>query len=329
LRAAGAQLLCKANMLEYAAGSVSPAYGMTLNPHDPTRTSGGSSGGSAALVAAGVCDFALGTDSGGSIRVPAAYCGVVGLKPTYGLVSRRGVFPLSPTLDHVGPMTRTASQAALLLSVISGRPLALSPVAGLQIGVLRRQLDDPAVATGIRSLVEDALERFRRAGFKVVDVDLPELDGADDVLATIAVKEAFEVHRTLLEREGKGYAKGTRAVIELGRQVDVDQYERALARQKIIARGLASLFERVEVLAGPTVAFPAPHEDPQIGTPEAEVEGRFTGPYSLARVPAVSVPCGLVDGLPVGLQLAARAGADELLLSVAAEYERLVDQGEG
>jgi 2-dehydropantoate 2-reductase len=323
LRDAGAELLCKANLLEYAAGSVNPAYGMTFNPLDPSRTSGGSSSGSTALVAAGACEYALGTDTGGSIRVPAAYCGIVGLKPTYGLVPLEGVFPLSPTLDHVGPLTRTAVQAATLLEVISGHPCELRDVTGKRVGVLRRQIDDPDVEPGVRRCVEDALERLRALGFELVDVDVSELDLADEALGTIVVKEAYDVHRELLEREGDGYGPGTRAVIEAGRDVDRATYEHALEDRKRVADGFSSAFERVALLAGPTVAYPAPHEDPPVGTPQGEVEGRFTGPYNLAGIPAVSVPCGIAEGtLPAGVQLAAPAGEDALVLSVAAELER-------
>ncbi len=324
LRDAGAELLCKANLLEYAAGSVNPAYGMTYNPHDPGRTSGGSSSGSAALVAAGVCDFALGTDTGGSIRIPAAYCGIVGLKPTFGLVPIEGVFPLAPTLDHVGPLTRTAAQAAALLAVLSGRPCELASVAGLRIGVLRRHVDDPAVEDGVRTCVEDAFERLRSAGFELLDVDIPQLDLADETIGTIVVKEAYDVHRDLFEREGDGYGPGTRAVIEAGKDVDAERYEGALADRRRIADGFARAFEEVDVLANPTVAYTAPHEDPPVGTPEGDVEGRFTGPYNLAGLPAVSVPCGLAEHeLPAGLQLAGPAGADALVLSVAVELEGL------
>src|SRR5439155_11338367 len=171
LREAGADLLCKTNLLEYAAGSVNPTYGMTYNPLDPGRTSGGSSSGSAALVAAGVCDHALGTDTGGSIRIPAAYCGIVGLKPTYGLVPVDGVFPLSATCDHVGTLTRTVEQAAVLLGVLSGRPFELGPVSGLRVGVLRRQLDDPDLVPAVRDRVVAAVEALGRAGFDVVELD--------------------------------------------------------------------------------------------------------------------------------------------------------------
>ena len=324
LRDAGAEILCKTNLLEYAAGSVNPAYGMTFNPRDPSRTSGGSSSGSAALVAAGVCDFALGTDTGGSIRIPAAYCGIVGLKPTFGLVPIEGVFPLSATLDHVGPLTRTAAQAAMLLGVIAARRYELRPVAGLRVGVLRRQVDDPAVEPGVRARVGEALERLAGAGFELLDVDVPELDLADEALGAIVLKEAHDVHHELLEREGEKYGANTRALIEAGAQVSLAQYERALADRERVADGFAKIFERVDVLAGPTVAYPAPHEDPPVGTPEGDVEARFTGPYNLAGIPAVSLPCGLAEGtLPAGLQLAAAFGEDELLLSVAAEFERL------
>jgi aspartyl-tRNA(Asn)/glutamyl-tRNA(Gln) amidotransferase subunit A len=324
LRAAGAELLCKTNLLEYAAGSVNPAYGMTYNPHDPSRTSGGSSSGSTALVAAGVCDLALGTDTGGSIRIPAAYCGIVGLKPTYGLVPVDGVFPLSQTLDHVGPLARTVAQAAALLGVIADRSYALQDVSGVRIGVLQRQVDDPDVEPGVRARVDEALALLRAGGFALEGVDVPELELVDEALGAIVLKEAYDVHRDLFAREADGYGPNTRLLLEMGSKVDERSYERALGDQARVADGFARVFERVDVLAGPTVAYPAPHEDPPVGTPEGDIEARFTGPYNLAGIPAISLPCGLAEGaLPAGLQLAAARGEDELLLSVAAAFESL------
>jgi 2-dehydropantoate 2-reductase len=324
LRDAAADLLCKTNLLEYAAGSVNPAYGMTSNPHDRTRTSGGSSSGSAALVAAGVCDHALGTDTGGSIRIPAAYCGIVGLKPTYGLVPLDGVFPLSPTLDHVGTLTATVAQTAELLAAIAARPIDVRPVRGLRIGVLRAQLDDPDVTPGVRDRVTEALEALDAAGFEVVDVDVPELAIVDATLGAILLKEAWDVHRERFERERDGYGPGTRALLELASRATDDEYRQGIADRERVAAALARVFEDVAVLAGPTVAYPAPPEDPPVGTPEGELEGRFTGAYNVAGVPAVSVPCGLAEGpLPAGLQLAAARGEDALLLSVAAVYEEV------
>jgi Asp-tRNA(Asn)/Glu-tRNA(Gln) amidotransferase A subunit family amidase len=324
LRDAAADLLCKTNLLEYAAGSVNPAYGMTFNPHDPKRTSGGSSSGSAALVAAGVCDHALGTDTGGSIRIPAAYCGIVGLKPTAGLVPLDGVFPLSPTLDHVGTLTATVAQTAQLLAVIAARPIELDPVAGLRVGVLRTQVEDPDVTAGVLARVCEALDALAAAGFDLVDVEVPELALVDSSLGGILLKEAWDVHRERFEREADGYGPGTRALLELASRATDDDYRQALADRDRVVRAFARAFDGVAVLAGPTVAYVAPPEDPPVGTPDGELEGRFTGPYNVAGVPAVSVPCGLAEGpLPAGLQLAAAHGEDALLLSVARAYEEV------
>jgi 2-dehydropantoate 2-reductase len=324
LRDAGAELLCKTNLLEYAAGSVNPAYGMTYNPRNETRTSGGSSSGSAALVAAGVCDYALGTDTGGSIRIPASYCGIVGLKPTFALVPTAGVFPLSPTLDHVGTLTRTVAQAAALLGVLAGRHYAVRSVDRLRLGVLRRQLEDPDLVPAVRARVHEAIARLAAAGFEPVELDIPELELVDDAFGAIVLREAWETHQALFERERDGYGPGTRALLELGAAVGEDAYRAALADKERVARSFASAFERVDILVGPTAAYPAPTEDPPVGTPQGDVEARYTAPYNLAGIPAVSLPCGVVAGdLPAGLQLAAAAGEDELLLSAASVYERV------
>ena len=321
LREAGADLLCKTNLLEYAAGSVNPAYGMTYNPRDRSRTSGGSSSGSAALVAAGVTDYALGTDTGGSIRIPAAYCGIVGLKPTYGLVPIDGVFPLSASLDHLGTLTSTVGQTRTLLEALAGVSLDAQPPK--RIGALRRQVDDPDLTPGVRERVRDAFEALANAGFEIVDVDFPELDLVDDALGAIVLREAWVVHRELYEREAHGYGPGTRRLLELGAEVSDADYEAALADKERVTAAFSRVFTDTPVLAGPTVAYPAPPEDPPVGTPEGDLEARYTGPYNLAGVPAISVPCGLADGpLPAGLQLAAAAGDDALLLAVAEAYEQ-------
>jgi 2-dehydropantoate 2-reductase len=327
MRAAGADLFCKTNLLEYAAGSVAPAYGMTRNPHDLERTSGGSSGGSAALVAAGVCERAIGSDTGGSVRIPAAYCGVVGLKPTYGLVPVDGVFPLSESCDHVGTLTRTAAQSAALLSVLSGREHRLGAAAGLRVGVLTRQVDDPDLQPGVRVAVVAAIDLLRAKGLEVVEVDIPELDVADDALGAVVIKEAYDVHRRVFEAEADRYGPGTRALLELGRTMDEAAYRAGLEAVAEVRAGFDRVLGQVDVLAGPTVAFTAPPEDPPFGAPEGALEARYTGPPNLAGVPAVSVPCGAGDnGLPVGLQLAAARDADALVLSVAALFDPAAGQ---
>ncbi|MDX6593809.1 MAG: hypothetical protein QOJ13_3005 [Gaiellales bacterium] len=322
LRLAGADLFCKTNLLEYAAGSVNPAYGMTFNPLDLGRTSGGSSSGSAALVAAGVCDHALGSDTGGSIRIPAGYCGIVGLKPTFGIVPLDGVFPLSPSCDTVGTLTRTVRQTAELLEVMTGIPCPVEQRPGARIGVIARQLRDPDLRDDVRTLVERAVADLADLGFDVQEIDIPELELAGEALGNVVLREAWEVHRELFARERDSYGPGTRALLEVAQTISDEQYRSGMAGMHRVREGIARALTTVDVLAGPTVAYPAPAEDPPFGAPEGEVEARFTGPYNLAGVPAVSVPCGVVEGhLPAGLQLAAVAGAESLLLSVAAAYE--------
>src|SRR5206468_541799 len=186
LREAGAEVFAAAQCLEYAAGFAHPEVGDTRNPRDPSRTSGGSSGGSAALVAAQVCDLALGTDTGGSVRIPAAYCGVVGLKPSYGLLPLEGVFPLSPTCDHAGTLTATVADAADLLAVLAGSApadhtapsnptdhTARSGTAAFTVGVLAAQLADPSVTPPVRDAVRAALALLQAAGWRVTELTAP------------------------------------------------------------------------------------------------------------------------------------------------------------
>ena len=328
LRAAGADLFCKTNLLEYAAGSVNPTYGMTFNPLNRGRTSGGSSSGSAALVGAGVCHHATGTDTGGSIRIPAAYCGIVGLKPTYGLVPIAGVFELSPTLDHAGPLARTVRGAADLLAVLSGEPCPVEPVRGVRVGVLGRHLAEPQLRAGVRDRVREAVELLAGLGFDTREVDVEELDTADETLGTIVLYEAWQAHRSRYEAEADLYGPGTRHLLELGREISEDRYRAALADRDRITAGFEGVLAEVDVLAGPTVAYVAPPEDPPFGTPDGDVEARFTGPYNLTGMPAISVPCGPAeDGLPAGLQLAAARGRDAFLLSVAAAHEEAFHAG--
>jgi aspartyl-tRNA(Asn)/glutamyl-tRNA(Gln) amidotransferase subunit A len=207
--------------------------------------------------------------------------------------------------------------------VLANRAYELRDATGARIGVLRRQLDDPDVRPGVRARVSEAIEALAGLRFEVVDVDVPELELADAVLGPIVLREAWDVHRQLFEADAQGYGPGTRALLELGSKVSDQEYREARAGCERVAEAFARLFERVDVLAGPTVAYPAPPEDPPFGTPEGDIEGRFTYPYNLAGVPAVSVPCGPAEGrLPAGLQLAAAAGDEALLLSVALAYEK-------
>jgi 2-dehydropantoate 2-reductase len=338
LRAAGAEVFATAQCLEFAAGFAHPRVGDTRNPRDQARTSGGSSGGSAALVAAGVCDLAIGTDTGGSIRIPAAYCGVVGLKPTYGLVPVAGVFPLSPSLDHAGTLTATAADGIALLQAIAvpptTGPLPPAPVVGAPatgaptmgapvIGVLSAQLADPSVTPEVREALRSALDRLAAAGWELREIGAPWLDEPqrwEHALAVIVAKEAAASHAG---RDTSEYAEGTRALLDFGAAVTAEEYARAQSAKDELTAAVSATLAGVDALAGPTVGYCAPEEDPPFGIGDDNAEGRFTGPYNLTGHPAVSMPVP-APGLPVGLQLAARHGGDVSVLELAGAAQRLL-----
>ena len=274
LREAGAEVFATTQCLEYAAGFAHPEVGDTRNPRDPSRTSGGTSGGSAALVAAGVCDLALGTDTGGSVRIPAAYCGVVGLKPSYGLLPVEGVFPLSPSCDHAGTLTATVAAAADLLpvplparcSLRPSDPLApgnfhgRSPVAQLEISVTR----------GARCHPQPRWPCWPAAGWRITELTAPWLDELaawDDVLAVIVSREAYLVHK---DRDTSRYADGTRALLAFGASVSDTRYAAALGRRAELTDAIEASLARVDVLAGPTVGYQAPEQDPPSGRDDNE-----------------------------------------------------------
>lgn len=324
LRAAGAVIFPKTNLLEYAYGIAHPAIGQTNNPHDPRRTAGGSSGGSAAAVASGMVPLAVGTDTGGSIRIPAAYCGVTGMKPSFGLVPLDGVFPLAPSLDHAGPLAHSVEDAALLLAAMSGRTIEVRPmpVAGLRIGVLRRHFPALAANRPVGAHVDGFLSRLAAAGAVLSEVDLPELAEANGHLLTILRPEASRIHADLLARNPEGYAKATRAQIEAGFAVTATDYLAAQDFARVLRQRVEALLKKVDVLASPAVPFVAPFEDPEIAEGE-DSEMLASGFANLTGHPALSLPCGRVEGLPVGLQLTGGIGRDGALLAAARaiEYE--------
>lgn len=332
LRAAGAEVFAAAQCLEYAAGFAHPAIGDTRNPVDPSKTSGGSSGGSAALVAAGVCDLAVGSDTGGSIRIPAAYCGIVGLKPSYGLVPEAGVFPLSPRCDHAGTLTSTVAGTAELLAVLAGRPdiagAGSTEGSAFTVGVLTGQLADPSVTPEVGDALTAAIAVLERGGWELRQVQAPWLDQLARWEQTLAVIVAREAHLVHAGRDTVGYADGTRALLDYGASVTGDQFERALAEQAELTAGVQESMTGLDALIGPTVGYQAPEQDPPFGLGDDNAEGRFTGPCNLTGQPALSLPVPVPAGsLPAGMQFAGVRGADAALLRVAAAAERLLAPG--
>ncbi|MCA0143863.1 amidase [Blastococcus sp. LR1] len=336
LRAAGTVLLGKTSTHEYAYGGTSnnPHYGPTRNPWDRDRIPGGSSGGSAAAVVSGTAPGAVGTDTCGSVRIPAALCGCVGLKPTRGRVSLDGVLELAPSLDHGGPITRSVRDAALLLDAMSGTttagpaPDAGSPdLRGTTVGVPTSyffELVDP----GVRAAVRASLDLLADAGATVREVEIGDLRPLVAAIFLRVRAEAQEVHRANFPSRRADY--GADLAENLSRPAPTA--EQLEAADAVIATGVASLlaaFEQVDVLATPTT----PATAPLIGAERVLVAGEdlhieemltgFTSVFNAAGVPALTVPCGLVDGLPAGLQLVGPGGAETTVLRVGAAYETL------
>jgi Asp-tRNA(Asn)/Glu-tRNA(Gln) amidotransferase A subunit family amidase len=324
LRAAAADVFATASLLEYAAGAPHPDLPEARNPVDPSRTAGGSSGGSAALVAAGVCPAAIGTDTGGSIRIPAAYVGIVGLKPTHGLVPAEGVTPLAPTLDTVGVLARDVATTSAVLTAVTGVGPAPEP-AGVTVGLLVDQLDDPRLEEGSRTVLRAAVERLRAAGVQVVDRPGAALRALDETFEPIILHEAWE-HLGPLAEPG-WFGPDTDRLLRMGAGIDDDTYRSALARRAELLPAAHALLDGVDVLVGPAVPFVAPESTPVLDSPAGELEGLFSAPANSTGSPALSLPAGRDDaGLPVGLQLTGRPHGDAELLAVAAVVERALGQ---
>ena len=335
---AGAILIGKCNLLEFACGIVHPDYGQCNNPWDVRRTSGGSSSGSAASVAAGMGWGSLGTDTGGSIRIPASYCGVVGLKPTYGRISRHGIFPLSWSLDHAGTLARTVVDSAILLRAIAGLD-PLDPTSsgdpvpdyaaalgrdarGLRVGLLEQYLGDD-LRPGVADVTLAAIKELEHAGMRVQSVQIPGLEHADPATMIAILPEASVVHREWLLERPADYAELTRQQLELGALIPAADYVRVQRYRRRLLAEFLDVFRQVDVVVCPTVVWEAPAEDPALTEDEGSDEARRTAPFNLVGLPAVSVPCGFGrEGLPLGLQIAGPPMAEATVLKVAYAYEQ-------
>ena len=314
LEAAGYGVVGKTNLHEFAYGTTSenPHFGAVPNPAAPGRVAGGSSGGSAAALAAGLAEAALGTDSAGSIRIPSACCGVVGLKPTHGLVSLDGCWPLAPSFDCGGPMATSVEGCEHLLAALvpDFAPRRLESLEEIEVGVAWTELADP----GVRASVEAAAERFprRRA------VELPALDPDSYALF---MREAADVHRELFAENADLYGEDVRIKLERCLAVRDADVERAVRLRERYREQVSAALEGVDLVLTPTLPCVAPPLGAggigDLNVREALI--RFTYPFSALGWPALAVPCGPAeDGLPASLQIAGRAGDDALVLAAAA-----------
>jgi len=340
LREAGAIILGKLNMHEFAYGGTSAVshFGPVRNPWDVARIPGGSSGGSGVAVAARLCAGALGTDTGGSVRIPAAHCGIVGLKATYGLASIRGIIPLSVSLDHVGPMSRTVADSALMLQALAGYdPRGIASIranvpnyssalqrstSALRLGVPRTLFYDN-VDPQILDAVERALGVLSELTASTQDVELPARPQARPVLV-----EAYGYHEEYLEERRELYAASTLERIVGGADVPATDYAEVLYQLKLGRKAIAEVFEDVDVLITPTLAQLPVSIEAALESPleTTQILIRNPAPFNFYGIPTISIPCGFSrEGLPIGLQISGPALGELEVLALAHAYEQATD----
>jgi aspartyl-tRNA(Asn)/glutamyl-tRNA(Gln) amidotransferase subunit A len=339
LRQAGVVFVGKTNLHEFAFGTTNEdsAYGPARNPHDSTRSPGGSSGGSAASIVAGMALGSLGSDTGGSIRIPAAACGLVGLKPTYGEVGLEGAVPLSRALDHAGPLARTVDDAWVMYRALAGgssaRPRTPAPLAGLKLVVLREYFCD-VLDEEVRRRFEEAVEAVRAAGPQIVERRIDHAVLTAPAYMHITFGDAAAYHATTIETVPHLYTPAVRQRIELARYVMAEDYVRAQEVREALRRDVDAALGADAALMLPTLPLPAPTigaTKVQIGERTELVRAlmlRLTQLFNLTGHPAISLPCGATaSGLPCGLQLVGARGGTENLLATAAAVELLIARG--
>ncbi len=337
LEAAGAIILGKLMLTEGAMANHHPAVAAPVNPWSAQRWPGVSSSGSGVATAAGLCFGSLGSDTGGSIRFPSAACGIVGIKPTWGRVSRAGVFPLAASLDHIGPMTRSVADAAAMLGVIAGGdprdPTALhAPVPdyaaavgrgarGLRIGVDERYAADGMDAE-VAGLVMATIEVLRQLGAEIVAVTVPPTEGLIAQWNATCAAEAAVGHKGLYPERAAEYGPALAAFLEAGRKLPATAYAAAHEARLGFSGELRAVFEDIDLLLTPTLGVPTPSLTLPSAPAAAAAVMRFTAPFDYSGSPTISVPCGFTaDGMPASLQLVGRHLEEETLIAAGAAYE--------
>tara|TARA_Y100000590_G_scaffold415966_1_gene514329 strand:+ start:772 stop:2187 length:1416 start_codon:yes stop_codon:yes gene_type:complete len=346
---AGAILIGKLNLHQFAFGPTGENhhYGDMHNPWDIDSYAGGSSGGSGSAVAAGQATIAMGSDTGGSIRIPSALCGIVGLKPTFGRVSKYGVSPLGWSLDHVGPMVRTVKDSALVLNAIAGydqmdscsvnRPVpdftaGLSDgIEGIRVGVPKEYFDFP-VHPQVKSSVDVALVQLEKLGAKIIDVDWPIFSYAFAISTVLLITEASAGLSKLVMEKGPEFQPGTRLRVEGGMFYTANDYLKAQRARRLFVDQTRELMDKVDVLVGPMV----PSGAPKIGQTEVDLGSKhqgiiptltqYTRAFNINGFPAMTLPCGFTDSnMPIGLQIAGRPWEEETVLKVGHAFEKATD----
>ena len=334
MNAAGAIFLGKNNLHEFAYGATGEnlIYGTPPNPYDHSRLAGGSSSGSVAAVGFGLCAAALGTDTGGSVRAPAALCGLVGFKPTYGRISTEGVLPYSWTLDHVGTITRNCRDTATLFNLLRQTDETdrqpFSGISGLRIGIPDSFFYDH-VDSEIKATTEELVDNLNKSGAEIKPVKMPSMGYTRTVSLTIQMPEALSYHNRYLETRGELYSQDFRAGLALGQCLLAEQYIRARRFVETYRRDTESVFKDLDLLLTPAT----PAIAPEIGVVNVDIDGfsepagnaitRFTSFFNMTGHPAITFPSGMHSkGLPIGAQLVGRHYEDEFLLDAAEAIEK-------
>jgi aspartyl-tRNA(Asn)/glutamyl-tRNA(Gln) amidotransferase subunit A len=348
LKRAGAVIVGKANLHEWVFGPTSQSthYGPVRNPWDTSRIPGGSSGGSGASLAAGMCVGSIGSDTGGSIRLPAAFCGVAGLRPSIGRISCRGSVPVSAWFDTLGPMARRVSDVARIFAVIAGHdpedpisrdvpvPNVLAeldqPVAGLRLGVQRRWFFEDLDPATMHAM-DAAIDRFADLGVEIVDIDLGDVERSHELLAfKVLLADAYNVHKERLETRPEDYGRDVYTRAMLGKDVTGAEYAAALRWNEGFQQRLRAVFQDVDAILSPTIPFGAPKaqtgQEGEAWFQTIREITRFTYCWSFAGVPALSVPCGFdANGMPLAMQIAAPWFDETTALRLGHAYQSVTD----
>lgn len=337
LREQGAIMLGKVNQHEFAYGATgeNPHYGTVTNPYDPTRLAGGSSSGSGAAVARGLGVFSLGTDTGGSVRVPAALCGVVGLKPTYNLLSCEGVIPYCWSLDHVGPLTKTVYDSKLVMSALTGGRFdeleARESLEGLRIG-LPTAFFYEGLDPEIEARVKEVQEMLSHRGAELVPVTMPDMEHTRTVSLILQLPECLSYHSRYMEERGHLYGSDIKAGMAAGQFILAEHYVRARRMLNVYKQQMDRVFEEVDLILTPSTPCIAP----KLGVSNVELGGKdvpagnavtmFFSFFNMTGNPAITVPCGLhSQGLPMGVQLIGKKGDEETVLTSALTLENILE----